>query len=251
MTAGNVQFDFTSAATGTTPADTGYGVASSSQIGTTISNNAAIVGSSQNQVRLGSDGNPSVFTDLSSFGYARGSAALKDQGSTTLTDGSTKVTIKWGVYDGGTLVDSSAIRTVSSLAFIAGQSTPAAVQANLSGTYSTVIGGSKFITETGKLGGGLSGASIVISAGKVVGYTLNLTDGLSRAWNVSCSTCSGGVPLTIFATSGLNLAGTGPGPGVTGSASGFPVGPTGTGVASSFGLKSTDAKGVAGAFVVK
>ncbi len=189
-------------------------------------------------------------TDLSNFGYARQTATLVDQGSKTIEDGETKVVVNWGVYSGGTTVGANGVRNTNFFHFIGAQSAPSAIQSSLTGTYTEIEGQSKFITEAGKLGGRLSNASIGITSGRLTSYSIGLSDGQSRSWSANCSSCSGGVPLSTFASSGISLSGSGPGASVTGNASGFPVGPTGAGVASSFGLKSGDGKAVTGSFVV-
>ena len=250
FTAGATQFDFTSAAANTTAASTGYSLASGAKIGAAIEVNPSITQSGSSKILLGTDGRPSIVTDLSNFGYARQTATLVDYERETILDGETKVEVNWGVYSGGTTVGANGVRSTNFFHFIGAQSTPSAVQASLTGTYTEIEGQSKFITEAGTLGGRLSSASIAITSGRLTSYAIGLSDAQSRSWSANCSNCSGGVPLSTFASSGIALSGTGPGASVTGNAAGFPVGPTGAAVASSFGLKSGDGKAVTGSFIV-
>ncbi|MDA0226364.1 MAG: FecR family protein, partial [Proteobacteria bacterium] len=118
-----------------------------------VGSGALITGIGGSSVVLGSDGRPS--TSAAPFGvqYLRGEAPLVSGGSDTFSDiGGQQVSINWGVYAGGSLVDSFGARVVQGLHFAFAPATPAAIQATLSGTYSSLVSIPPLITEGGIVG---------------------------------------------------------------------------------------------------
>ncbi len=209
------------------------------------------VGINGASLAFGPDGFPALVAVGNGFQYARSGAPLVDAGVITYNDAGTPVEIRWGIYAGGSAIDANGPRVTQYFQFMGAQGTPAAVVAGLSGSYTTPVGGSKLVTEGGVLGGSVTAANIVLSAGKLVTYGLSMTDGQARSWSASCPACSAGVALTTFRDNGVVLSGSGPGTGVSGKAQGWPVGPTGSAVVSSFNLKTVQGQTVSGTVAVK
>ena len=93
-------------------------------------------------------------------------------------------------------------------------------------------------------------ANIVLASGALTQYQIGVTDGLSRTWSASCSSCASPVSLATFKASGIALSGAGPTGTASGQASGTPVGPTGLGVISSFALQDASAA-ITGSFAIQ
>ena len=189
--------------------------------------------------------------------YTRGTVPTVASGSGTLSDGTL---VNWGIYGTGAPVNGHAIKDVYSggagrkpdyMQVMGALGTPAAVVSTLSGTYSGIVASTPIIAESGVPGGSVTSANIVLASGALTQYQIGVTDGLSRTWAASCSSCASPVPLATFKASGIALSGTGPtGGAASGQANGAAVGPTGQGVISSFALNEATAM-VTGSFAVQ
>lgn len=199
---------------------------------------------------FGADGNPALISTAGGFRYARSGAPLIDGGGTVLADPGGGTPVRWGLYSGGAIVDNQGPRATDKFHFITARATPAVVQQTLTATYNTVGGGPKLVTESGVVGGSVTGINIAITAGKLTNYSLSATDGQARNWQVNCGTCTQGIPLTTFANK-ITLSGTGPGGAATGNANGQVVGPTGKGVITSFDLRTGSGQSVGGSVLAK
>ena len=242
---------FASVATALTPAPLGFAGVGGDNSSGALGSGAMVVTASGSSILFGADGQPAVVADVTGFRYARSGAPLVDSGGALLNDNGALVPVKWGVYAGGAIVDSQGSRQSNFFHFMSAQSTPLAVAATLSGTYSGVFGQTKLITEGGNPGGSVTSANITLNTGKLTAYSIGVTDSQARNWSAGCPTCTGGVALSQFAKQGVALSGTGPGGGASGNAQGIPIGPSGAGVISSFNLKTTAGQGVTGSFAVK
>ena len=191
--------------------------------------------------------------------YTRGTAPALNlkTSSASLSDGTV---VNWGIYGTGAPVNGHAIKDAYSsgkgrqpdyMQVMGALETPAAIVSGLSGSYSTMAASTPIIAESGTPGGSVTSANIVLASGALTQYQIGVTDGLSRTWSASCSSCASPVPLATFKASGIALSGTGPtGGAATGQANGAPVGPTGQGVISSFALKEASAA-ITGSFAVQ
>lgn len=175
-------------------------------------------------------------------------------GSGTFQDGGT-VTVNWGIYAQGQVTTPQGTRQVNYVQVMSAPATPDSVLPTLSGTYSNVVT-SAMVTEGGVTGGTMNSVNITLLNGQLTAYAIGLTDGASRTWAASCSSCSGGVSLSSFKSTGVALTGTladgpddfgSPEAPVTGQATGSPIGPTGKGMISSFALQG-DNLSVTGSF---
>lgn len=205
-------------------------------------NGAGTVGGTGNPLALMVDpaGDVLVIT-AGQFSYNRDGAPLLISGNTTVGD----QTVRWGVYDGGTMFDNGVNSANPKMFWMTSTSGTTAVNlltavnlGNLS--FSTVGGFTKPITEAGNVGGSVTNASVTI--GNIIGvptllsYNLGVTDALGRVWNGSLT---GSQSLTSFQTGGTNnLAVTCAGACVsagTGNAQGVIIGnPTPVGMISSY-----------------
>ena len=215
---------------------------------TAMGSGSIVNGESGGAIFFGQDGQPALIALPNGFSYARSGAHNIAPGANTLTDGTE---IKWGIYAGGGIVDSSGSKAQRFFHGMGAQVAPLAVVNVLTGSYTTVIGQTKLITEGGVLGGTVGSANVTVAAGQLTGYNISVSDALARSWTGSCPACTGGIALTQFATGNVTLSGTGPGGASTGKAQGMPVGPTGAALISSFNLKTTAGLSVTGSFAAK
>jgi len=188
--------------------------------------------------------------------YTRGTVPTVASGSASLSDGTP---VNWGIYGTGaatvghTVKDAytgGAGRMPDYMQVMGALETPAAVVSTLSGTYSGLVASTPIIAESGAPGGSVTSANIVLASGALTQYQIGVTDGLSRTWSASCSSCASPVSLATFKASGIALSGAGPTGTASGQASGTPVGPTGLGVISSFALQDASAA-ITGSFAVQ
>lgn len=201
------------------------------------------------EILLDSAGHLALVADQDGFRYARSGAPVVHSSSATFMDGSTPVTVKWGIYGGGVIVDNMGPRGVDYFHFMNAPGTPVAIAATLSGNYTTMVGHTPVMTELGVGAPTFSAhTQITLTGGNVSYYKVELSnDGFSRAWY---GVFSGTTPIGQFVQNGVPLSGTGPGGAATGNGHGVPVGPTGQGIISSFDLKTARA-GVTGSFVIR
>lgn len=216
--------------------------------GAQVGSGGLLVGVGGSTMYFGADGNPALISRGTEFSYARGLAPLADSGTAGFLDAGVAVQVRWGVYAGGVIADNAGTRNPAFFHFITAPGMPPAVAGGLTATYTNILAHSKFITETGSLGGSLNTVNISFNAGSLTAYNIALTDAAGRNWTGGFT---GSVSPLNFATSGINLSGTGPGGGSSGKAHGNPIGPTGGGVVSSFDLKTTAGLGVTGVFAAK
>ncbi len=196
---------------------------------------------------------------MSKLIYTRGAVPAVATGSGSFADNGTTVAVNWGIYGTGAAVNGHMVKDAYTggagrqpdyMQVMGALATPDAVVSTLSGTYSTMVTSTPIIAESGAPGGSVTNASIVLASGALTQYQVGVTDGLSRTWSASCSSCASPVPLASFKTSGIALSGSGPTGTATGQANGQPVGPTGQGMISSFALQDTSAA-ITGSFAVK
>jgi hypothetical protein len=126
--------------------------------------------------------------------------------NTTLAD----QTVRWGVYDGGTMVDNGVSSANTKFYWMTGTNTTttatlltALVSGNL--TYSTVGGFTKPISESGKVGGTVTSTNITIGNASgvptLVNYSMALTDAVGRSWVGNLTAAQS---LASFQTGGAN-----------------------------------------------
>jgi hypothetical protein len=202
------------------------------------------------EILLDSAGQIALIADQDGFRYARGGAPIVHASGTTFIDGGTPVSVKWGIYAGGAIVDNMGPRPVDYFHYMVAQGTPVAIATTLSGNYATLIGHTPVITELGVGAPTYDTAytHITLTGGNVTAYEVKLTsDGFGRFWN---GAFSGSVPVGQFVQGGVPLSGSGPGGAASGSGHGVPVGPSGQGMISSFDLKTATAA-VTGSFALK
>lgn len=212
----------------------------------------AIVQGEGGSIYFGQDGQFALVSRPSDgFSYTRSGVPNVASGGAILTDGASQIPVQWGIYSGGSIVDSSGSRTTQFFHFMSAQGTPLSVVNNLSGSYNAVLASTKLITENGILGGGVTSANITVNSGKLMSYSIQAVDAQARNWSGNCSVCASGVALTTFSSKGVDLSGTGPSGTTSGKAHGAPIGPSGAGMISSFNLKTSNGQGVTGAFAVK
>lgn len=211
------------------------------------SNGAGFIGDPNNSlvVMLDSAGNP-VSVSGGDFNYSRNGAPAIMTGGTTVGS----ETVKWGVYAGGTMVDSGV--TSSGTPFFWMTSTSASTAASLltamptSGatlSFSSMGGHTPPITEGGAIGGTVNATvelKNISGVPSVSAYTLNVTDAQSRIWSASLTASQS---LASFQSgSTQNLYGSCSGCAqtiVTGNVQGVPIGnPTPVGVISSYSMSA-------------
>lgn len=188
--------------------------------------------------------------------YTRGTVPTVAGGSASLSDGTI---VNWGIYGTGAATVGHTVKDAYTggrgrmpdyMQVMGALETPAAVVSTLSGTYSGLVASTPIIAESGAPGGSVTSANIVLASGALTQYQIGVTDGLSRTWSASCSSCGSPVSLATFKASGIALSGTGPTGTASGQANGTPVGPTGQGVISSFALQDASAA-ITGSFAVQ
>ena len=154
---------------------------------------AAYIGEPSGRLSLMLDakGNP-VSVSGDNFSYQRnGAAAVMLDAKTFGTE-----TVRWGIYDGGTMVDNGI--TSSKPLFFWMTATSATTSANLLSalptssatlSLSTIGGFTEPITENGKRGSAFISSSITLKnlggTPTVDSYKLQVTDSLARNWNAS------------------------------------------------------------------
>jgi len=206
-------------------------------------------------VMVDSSGMP-VSVSGGSFSYVRNGAPAAMSGGVSIGGES----VKWGVYTGGTMVDSGV--TSTGMPFFWMVSTSATTAANLAAampstgatlSFNTMAGHTPPITEGGVLGGTVS-ASVTLAnlsgVPSVSAFSLNVTDAQSRTWTASLTTPQS---LLTFQNGGVqNLSGSCSGcaqTAVTGNVQGVAIGnPTPVGVMSSYSM-TAGSSAVAGAVV--
>ena len=216
-------------------------------------NGAAYIGDPTGSLSLMIDakGGP-VTVKGNNFSYQRnGAPAVMLDAKTVGTE-----TVRWGIYDGGTMIDNSV--TSSQTKFFWMTATSATTSANLLSalpsstatlSLNTIGGFTEPITENGKRGSTFISSSISLKnlngTPTVDSYQLKVTDALSRTWNTSLTASQS---LDSFRSgSTQNLAGTCTGCSqastsqisVTGNAQGVVIGnPTPVGMVSSYQMKA-------------
>lgn len=223
-------------------------------------NGAAYIGEPSGSLSLMLDakGNP-VSVSGNNFSYQRnGAPAVMLDAKTFDTE-----TVRWGIYDGGTMVDSSV--TSSKTLFFWMTATSASTSANLlsalptSGatlSFGSIGGFTEPITETGSRGSSFISSSITLKnlggTPTVDSYNLQVTDSLARNWNASLISPQSLDSFRSGSNSNLpgstsNLSGTCFGCGqasqtttsVTGNAQGVVIGnPVPVGMVSSYQMKA-------------
>ena len=215
------------------------------------SSGAAYIGEPLDSLSLQLDaaGSP-VSLSSENFSYQRNSAhAVMLDAKTLGTE-----TVRWGIYDGGTMVDNGV--TSSKTTFFWMTATSATTTANLLSaipatsatlSLSTIGGFTEPITETGSRGSSFISSSITLKnlggTPTVDSYNLQVTDALSRNWNASLTSPqsldsfrSGSTQNLSGTCSGCGQANTSTSPiSVTGYAQGVVIGnPTPVGMVSSY-----------------
>lgn len=250
-------FDFNRILDNLHPAPEGVAIAGGDKSGEILGSGAGVVGPGDMKVMLDAAGHPVLISDTTTgFRYARSGAPVIHAGGTTIidpNDGSpVAVDVRWGIYAGGTIIDSMGTRAVDYFHFMGAPGTPPAVAAGLTGTYTFEAGGN-VVTELGVGTPAYNAAQTKVTLameGKITGYQVSLSDdGFGRTWQATCVSCANGIPVKDFAKNNIPLVGVSSSGGVAGHASGYPIGPTGQGIISSFDLHSIDGKGVTGSFV--
>ncbi len=217
---------------------------------TIFGSGAGIASASDLDILLDAAGQPAVVADRDGFRYARSGARLALAGGASLPTESGAVEIKWGIYAGGTIVDSNGPRAVNYFHFMTAAGTPTAIASHLSGNYNALVGSTQVITElgVGTPSYNMANTRITLVGGELTYYKVDLdNDGFGRAWS---GVFAGSVPVSQFVQSGVRLSGSGPGGNAAGNANGAPVGPAGQAVISGFDLK-TATSGITGSFAVK
>lgn len=214
---------------------------------------AAYIGEPSDSLSLQLDtaGSP-VSLSGENFSYQRNGARAVMQDAKTFGS----ETVRWGIYDGGTMVDNGV--TSSKTTFFWMTATSATTTANLlsaiptSGaalSFNTIGGFTEPISENGDHGRSFISSSITLKnlggTPTVDSYNLQVTDALSRNWNASLTSPQS---LDLFRSgSTQNLSGTCSGCGqastspisVTGYAQGVVIGnPTPIGMVSSYQMKA-------------
>lgn len=205
-------------------------------------NGAGMVGAASNQLSLVLDGNgDALIVSADKFSYNRNGAPALMSGAATIGG----ETVKWGVYDGGTMVDNGI--TATNTKFFWMDSTSASTSASLlstlsagSLTFATVGGFTKPITEGGSVGGTVTASSITLAnvstVPSITAYSLSVTDALGRNWGANMINTQ---TLASFQTGGVSnlsvsCSGACPSTG-SGNAQGVPIGnPTPVGMISSY-----------------
>lgn len=147
-----------------------------------------------------------LFITADQFSYNRNAAPLVMSANTTLADQA----VRWGVYDGGTMVDNGVSSANTKFYWMTGTNTTttatlltALVSGNL--TYSTVGGFTKPISESGKVGGTVTSTNITIGNASgvptLVNYSMALTDAVGRSWVGNLTTAQS---LASFQSGGAN-----------------------------------------------
>lgn len=242
-------FGFGQAVAELTPAPLYFATTGGDKSGSFFGSGAGMVRPGGLYIELDPVGNPALIAEAGGgFRYARVGAPLVHSGGTTIVDGTTSVEVKWGIYAGGTIVDSMGPRETNFFHFSGADGTPPVVAATLTGTYS-LDASNAVVNENGVVGGAVSSATIALTlAGKVTAYSISGSDGQARSFSGSCPTCTGGVSLATFAMNGIPLTGSVGGAGASGNAHGVAIGPTGKGIISSFDLTGSG-KSVTGSFL--
>ena len=170
-------------------------------------NGAGTAGAPGNQMALMVDATGDVLLIAADqFNYNRDGAPLLTSGNTTVGD----QTVRWGIYDGGTMSDNGVASLNPKMFWMTGTSTTTAANlltavstGNLS--FSTVGGFTKPINEAGSVGGTVTSATVTIGnmngVPALINYNLGVTDVLGRNWY---GYMSGSQSLASFQTGGVN-----------------------------------------------
>lgn len=217
------------------------------------SNGATYIGDPSGDISLMLDakGSPASVSG-NNFSYQRnGAPAVMLDAKTFGTE-----TVRWGIYDGGTMVDNGV--TSSQTKFFWMTATSATTSANLLSalpgstatlSLSTIGGFTEPITENGNRGSSFISSSITLrnlgGTPTVDSYSLKVTDALSRTWNASLTTSqslesfrSGSTQNLAGSCTNCGQANTSP-ISVTGNAQGVVIGnPTPVGMVSSYQMKA-------------
>jgi hypothetical protein len=209
-------------------------------------NGAGTIGVGSNPLALVVDGvGDTLIVKADKFSYNRnGAPALMTDSTTVGTEA-----VRWGIYDGGTLIDNGV--TASNARFFWMTSTSTSTAASLLTitsanylTFSTVGGFTKPINEAGSAGGTVTSTSITIgnisAVPTLISYNLGVTDSLGRNWNGSLAASQ---TLASFQNGGTNNLSVCMGacsvPNGTGNAQGVAIGnPTPVGMISSYKMTS-------------
>jgi hypothetical protein len=170
-------------------------------------NGAGSIGDPGNNLALMVDsaGDALIIT-ADQFSYNRNGAPMVMSGNATV--GSQAV--RWGVYDGGTMLDNGVSSANPKFFWMTGTSTAtsaslltALAAGNL--TFSTIGGFTKPINETGAIGGSVTTATVTIGnlsgTPTLVNYNVGVTDALGRNWNGYLTAAQS---LASFQTGGVN-----------------------------------------------
>ncbi len=239
-------------------APTGTALAGGAMSSSGPSNGAGTIGMGSNPLALVVDSvGDTLIVKADKFSYNRNGAPAIMTDSTTVGS----ETVRWGLYDGGTLIDNGV--TAGNVRFFWMTSTSTSTAASLltitsanNLTFSTVGGFTKPINEAGSAGGTITSTSITIgnisAVPTLMSYNLGVTDALGRNWNGSLSASQS---LASFQTGGVNNLSVCMGacsvPNGTGNAQGVAIGnPTPVGMISSYKMTSGTAS-VVGAVLSK
>lgn len=170
-------------------------------------NGAGTVGDPGNQMTLMLDSaGDALIVSADRFSYNRNGAPSVMSGNTTVGDQA----VRWGIYDGGTMLDNGVGSTNPKFFWMTGTRTsnPANLLTAVSSgnLYFTSVGGfTKPITETGSVGGTVTSASVTIGnmngVPALINYNLGVTDAVGRNWS---GNLTGSQSLASFQTGGVN-----------------------------------------------
>lgn len=176
-----------------------------------LSTGAGVIGATGDNIALIRDSaGDALIVSADNFNYSRNAAPA-------LMSGTARVggeVVRWGIYDGGTLIDNGV--EGSHTKFFWMDSTSASTAANLSTalstgpiTFSSVGGFTTPIAEGGDVGGRVTSSTVTIvgssSVPSISVYSVGVTDALGRTWIGRL--IGGPYALTAFQTSGsMNLS---------------------------------------------
>jgi hypothetical protein len=232
----------------------------SAVVGAHLANGLMAVGTAQSgragDQLLVEDNVPGINSNRTTgFNYVAQEDSEPIRSGTGTVDG---ITVTWGLYAGGVAFDSSGNAIAINFhpfAYASAGATPPSVISTIGGTatFSTLVGNTAPVTETGNVGGSVNlNAGVNLGNATLTSYNLAVTDASSRAWT---GTLNGAVPLSTFAQSGAPLAVTcsgstcGSGAG-SGLAAGMLIGPNAKGLMTSYMLGTTTGQAVLGAAIL-
>jgi hypothetical protein len=248
----NTQVDLNALENDGVPAPPGSAV-----VGAHLANGLHTVGTAQSgragdQILVEDDVPGTYSNHTTGFNYVASEGGEPIQPGTATVDG---VAVNWGLYAGGVAFDNSGRAIAISFHPYAYASAPPSVITALGGsaTFSTVVGNTPPVTESGNVGGSVNlNVGVNLGNATLTGYNLAVTDAGSRNWT---GTLNGAVPLATFAQSGAALAatcsGTGCGAGAgSGLAAGMLIGPNAKGLITSYALGTPTGQAVVGAAIM-